>query len=65
MSRPALASEYAEHLSGKRLVISFQTVAEMRFGALAAGWNSKRVAEMEQVMARTAQIPPHDALAAA
>lgn len=63
LSRDQLASAYSKHLSGRRLIISFQTVAEMRYGALAAGWGEDRRRELERTIARAARIPPHDRLA--
>jgi predicted nucleic acid-binding protein len=63
LSHRALANDYAKHLSGRRLIVSFQTVAEMRFGGLAAGWGQKRMREMEKAIAKAATIPPHDQLA--
>lgn len=63
LSKQALARRYDQHLSGRRLVISFQTVAEMRYGALRAGWGRDRVNAMERQIAKAAQIPPHDQLA--
>ena len=58
-----LASRYAKHLNGAVLVVSFQTVAELRFGALRANWGSARVAAMEDRLRQALVVPPHDALA--
>jgi len=63
LSQRQLARAYAKHLSGRRLIISFQTVAEMRYGALAAGWGEDRRRGLEKMIARAARIPPHDGLA--
>ncbi|MDF1597899.1 MAG: PIN domain-containing protein [Acidimicrobiia bacterium] len=63
LTRRLLASQYAEYLSGKRLIISFQTVAEIRFGGMAAGWGEARMREAERAIAKAATIPPHDELA--
>ncbi len=38
-----LRTLYQPHLEGRRLVLSFQTVAELRFGALNAGWRGPRL----------------------
>jgi predicted nucleic acid-binding protein len=46
--RRSIASLYDKHLSGRQLVIASQTVAEMRFGALVAGWGDSRLAELER-----------------
>lgn len=56
--RNDLVAAYTEHLQGHVLVIAPQTVAEMRFGALVAGWGASRVAELERriALARIAMI---------
>ena len=59
-----LIGTYAQDLSGSRLIISFQTVAELRYGALAANWGERRIEQMEERIRRAAVIPPHDDLAA-
>lgn len=58
-----LTEKYENHLLGKRLVISFQTVAELRYGALKTGWATKRTLRMEERFRDAAVIPPHDRLA--
>jgi predicted nucleic acid-binding protein len=50
-------------LAGARLIISFQTVAELRYGALNANWGLTKVSEMESQIKRAAIVPPHDDLA--
>ena len=45
-----------------RLGISFQTVAEIRFGALVAGWGPARLQRMEERFEVAAVIPPHNQL---
>jgi tRNA(fMet)-specific endonuclease VapC len=42
-----VAQLYRQHLAGRLLVISFMTLAEIRFGMLHAGWGARRVASME------------------
>ena len=42
-----LAQLYRRHLIGKLLVISFMTLAEIRYGMLNAHWGSTRMARME------------------
>ena len=59
----SLAGRYAKHLNGAALVVSFQTVAELRYGALKANWGSARVAAMETRIQQALVVPPHDALA--
>lgn len=61
--RHGLTKTYANDLTGARLVISFQTVAELRYGALAANWGTRRTDEMEKRIRVAALIPPHDDLA--
>ena len=38
----SLAEHYAEVLRGSELVLSFMSVAELRMGAMSAGWGSNR-----------------------
>ena len=45
-SKP-LADLYAEVLGGRNILISFVTVAELRYGALRAGWGAKRRSDLE------------------
>jgi tRNA(fMet)-specific endonuclease VapC len=42
-----VAQFYHRHLLGKLLIISFMTLAEIRFGMLQAGWGARRIATME------------------
>jgi hypothetical protein len=44
---------YDMHLAGQLLVLASQTVAEMRYGALVAGWGQSRLA----VLARASSLP--------
>ena len=44
-NRPEL-SLYASHLAGMSITISFQTVAEMRYGALRNDWGERRIGEL-------------------
>jgi predicted nucleic acid-binding protein len=60
--RRGLIKRYARDLTGARLIISFQTVAELRYGALAAGWKNDRIEQLEQRVRQAALIPPHDDL---
>jgi len=60
-----LATLYAADLQGKKLAISFQTEAEVRFGALAAGWGSIRLDALEDRLAMAVVVPAHAALTAA
>jgi len=44
-NRPEL-SLYAPHLAGTSIIISFQTAAEMRYGALRTDWGERRNSEL-------------------
>lgn len=37
-----LARRYSDALGGSELILSFMSIAEMRMGAIAAGWGSRR-----------------------
>lgn len=43
-----LETLYAKHTAGKRIVVAPQTVAEARYGALAAGWGARRLGRLAQ-----------------
>jgi predicted nucleic acid-binding protein len=59
-SKP-LADLYSTLLDGRNILISFATVAELRYGALRAGWGAKRRNDLEDTIG-TAKIvwPGHD-----
>lgn len=59
-SKP-LADLYSALLEGRRILISFATVAELRYGALRAGWGAKRRKDLEETIG-TAKIvwPGHE-----
>jgi tRNA(fMet)-specific endonuclease VapC len=48
----SLAQQYADALRGSELVLSFMTVAELRMGAISAGWGSRRRLVLEQFIQR-------------
>lgn len=60
-----LAMRYARHLVGRRLVLSFQTVAELRYGALRAGWGERKRADMKSRLARATVVGADDTLTTA
>ena len=60
-----LAMRYARHLVGRRLVLSFQTVAELRHGALRAGWGERKHADLKSRLARATVVGADDALTTA
>ncbi len=58
---PALAP-YVPYFANATLAISFQTVGEMRFGALKADWGATRRATLETFFRRFAVVRYHDRL---
>lgn len=58
-SRDHVGALYAEDLVGKKLLISFQTAAEIRYGALWRGWGEQRLEFMERHLATALEVPPH------
>jgi predicted nucleic acid-binding protein len=38
----SLAQQYADALRGSELILSFMTIAELRMGAISAGWGNRR-----------------------
>ncbi len=57
-----LGALYRDDLAGRKLVISFQTSAEVRYGALKARWGNERLERMEQRLAAALHVPPHEEL---
>lgn len=60
------SSEYADlhdsDVRDRRLIISFQTAAEIRYGAAKARWGRKRLEAMNHKLAVAVAVPPSDAL---
>ena len=52
-----LASLYAKHLFEQRLLVTPQTLAEARCGALKAGWGPSRLRRLAQLTARSRLLP--------
>ena len=52
----ALALRYEPLLLGRAEFVSFQTVAEVRYGALLRGWGDTRLRRMEAEIARTETV---------
>jgi len=50
-----VAQLYRKHLTGKLLVISFMTLAEIRLGMLEAGWGVERTGRMEAYLKQFVQ----------
>ena len=44
----SMAQQYADALRGSELILSFMTIAELRLGAISAGWGSRRRLLLEQ-----------------
>jgi len=59
----SLALSYQPLLEGRAAVISFVTVAELRFGAKLAGWGSSRFQHLEYELGRVDIAWPGEALA--
>src|SRR5207249_10447251 len=47
LDRSPFLAPYRPHLENASLLLSFQTVAEMRFGALKANWGEERKRDLE------------------
>ena len=48
----SLAQRYSDALRGSELILSFMTIAELRMGAISAGWGSRRRLLLERFMQR-------------
>lgn len=57
-----LIEKYGEDLADRKLLISFQTAAEIRYGALVRRWGPRRIQDLEEHLARATEVPPHAAL---
>lgn len=60
-----LATLYAADIQGKKLAISFQTEAEIRYGAVSAGWGPKRMLALEDRLVMAVVVPAHEDLTSA
>ena len=56
------AAYYIEVMSGSQLVVSFQTLEELWFGAYSKGWGTRRQIELEQYLQRYEVIWPDSEL---
>ena len=61
-SSKSVADLYVALLNQRNVLISFATVAELRFGALRAGWGAKRRKDLEETIGRAKIVWPGDAL---
>lgn len=51
---------WREQLTGRRVLISFQTRAEVLAGAVSGGWGNRRLGETRDILDRTPTIRPDD-----
>lgn len=51
-SRPGLAERFAPVIADRPAFVSFQTVMELRFGALRRGWGAARMLRLETTIRR-------------
>ncbi len=58
----SLASAYRPLLEGRPAIISFITVAELRYGAKLAGWGPGRLARLDRELARADTVWPGPSL---
>lgn len=58
-SSGSLRTRYATHLLGRRVILSYQTVADLRFGALVRNWGEATIRAMEDRL-RAATVAPVD-----
>ena len=56
------AKRYVDLLRGSELILSFMSVAEMRMGAIVAGWGIRRRTLLEQFMGGFGVVYADDAL---
>jgi predicted nucleic acid-binding protein len=53
-----LADLYRRHLVGQRLVIATQTLAELRYGVLRAGWGERRLEQLARLVGASLVLAP-------
>jgi len=56
----SLQQQYQRHLVGRQLVIATQTLAELHYGAEAAGWGSQRRERLERLADSALLVPPDE-----
>ncbi len=57
-----LADQYRQLIGTAAVLLSFQTVAELRFGAIRAGWGDLRRRRLERSIATLTVVQPDDDL---
>jgi len=55
-SRSPLEAAYAKHTAGRRIVVTPQTLAEARYGALVAGWGPRRLESLARAIREVAVL---------
>ncbi|HEU5001765.1 MAG TPA: PIN domain-containing protein [Actinomycetota bacterium] len=56
-----LADEYRELVGARPVLIAFQTLMELRYGALSAGWGDVRRRSLERRVSQLTVVQPDDA----
>jgi predicted nucleic acid-binding protein len=51
---------YGKHVIGRRITVAQQTVAEVRYGAIAAGWGERRLDAVERLLRRSRVLSVDD-----
>lgn len=59
---PAPARQYRELIAARPVVVSFVTIAELRYGAIKAGWGELRTRSLERSLSRLVVVQPDDEL---
>lgn len=65
LSSGSLRIRYAPHLLGRRVILSYQTVAELRFGALVRNWGEGTIQAMEERLRKATVAQVDDPTASA
>lgn len=60
--QPELASEYSRLIDARRIVVSFASVTELRYGAMKAGWGDLRRRALERDLVQFVVVQPDDQL---
>jgi hypothetical protein len=59
---PDTARSYRQMVADRPVLVSFVTVAEMRYGALKAGWGELRTRALERSLSQLVVVQPDDEL---
>jgi predicted nucleic acid-binding protein len=62
LSRNSQVAPYEPHLTGRQLVISFITVAELRYGAVKGNWGEARRQRLEERISAMRVVSPDNDL---